>query len=328
MDLASVKKKLRDLGFTGGNLGKDDFDSTRALAAYSMIDKDGNVVLDSDNLAATLANLVVLTPPTSRAKIADLLLSDPVAVDTEAKAATLMAGISDVSAPDSKWESSSLIPWKPENLEDTVSKLSGPGFAKLRSSLGSQFGIRLQSTGDSAAEETTQIVLQTIGATPQNPFLVTFDQIIDEPFTGGQFDLVERESRRRSYGGASAGGTPILTDPSGVMNWQSGDANKLIQVGTHPGRHFRIVTRQSATQVTLDASITLPSSGLTLTMDGEAEEAIATTSEGFTDGETSGRWSRLKKVITSDKVYKVVFIPGSAGAGSYSLNISGLNGGK
>lgn len=219
-------------------------------------------------------------------------------------------------------------PLLPEKLEDTVSILSGPGLAKLRSRLVGQFGIRLQSTGDDADSALTQILMQTIGASPRSPYLVKFEQIILDPFTGaGQFDLVERDSRRRSFGGASAGGTPILTDPSGVMNFQAGDVNQIIQIGKNPGRIYKILSRQNANQVTLFSNITLPSSGLTLTMDGSAEVTIATKS-GFTDGDTTGSWSRFAKVLTSDKVYSVAFVPGTAGDGVYSLSVQGLNGGK
>lgn len=305
MNLASVTQKLRNLGFTGGKLGKDDFDSARALAAYSLIDKDGNVVLDADNLAATLASLISLTPPKQLAMVADLLLSDPSAPDTQAKALKLMS-------PELVAADAVVTPWALQ----TISK-------QLHGVLSGQFGIRLQSTGDDADDELTRVVMQTVGATPKLPLVVTFDQIIEEAFTGdGQFDLVERDSRRRSVGGASAGGTPILTDLSGVMNWQTGDANKLIRVGTNPGRVYAIVSRQSVNHVTLNANITLPSSGLTLTMDGEAQSTIAT-KDGFTETDSP----HLSRVLTSDKVYFVVFVPG-AGAGSYSINVSGLKGGK
>lgn len=307
MNLASVTQKLRNLGFTGGKLGKDDFDSARALAAYSLIDKDGNVVLDADNLAATLASLISLTPPKQLAMVADLLLSDPSAPDTAAKALKLMSPEA-VADPQ-------VTPWALQ----TISK-------QLHGVLSGQFGIRLQSTGDAADDEMTRVIMQTVGVSPKNPCVVNFEQIINDPFTGaGQFDLVERDSRRRSVGGASAGGTPVLTDPSGVMNWQSGDADKLLRVGTNPGRVYKIVSRQSTTQVTLNANITLPSSGLTLTMDGSDDsEVTIATRDGFTDVDASS----LTKVLDSDKVYSVVFVPGDAGDGAYSIIVKGLNGGK
>lgn len=147
-------------------------------------------------------------------------------------------------------------PLMPENLLDTVSKLSGPGFAKLRSSLGSQFGIRLQSTGDAANSGSveaplTRIIMQTLGASPEHPYLVTFEQYILDLFTGpGQFDLVER-------------------DMSDVA-------------------------------------------------DGESQETIATKS-GFID-ETSP----FTKVITVDKVYSVIFVPGNTGDGIYSIGVRAL----
>lgn len=216
-----------------------------------------------------------------------------------------------------------------ENLLETVSSLSGPGFAKLRSSLNGQFGIRLESTGARQNPELTRVIMQTLDASPANPYLITFEQFILTPFTGaGQFDLVERDSIRRSIGGASAGGTAVLTDLSGVMNWQSGDVDKPIRVGINPGRWHRIASRQSPTQVTLAANITLPLSGLTLTMDGESEVTIAD-KDGFTDVDAVGGWSRFTKVITSDKVYSVVFVPGTAGDGIYSISVrEAVQGGK
>lgn len=157
----------------------------------------------------------------------------------------------------------------PENLLDTVSKLSGPGFAKLRSSLGRQFGIRLQSEGDAAtADPLTLIIMQTLDASPENPYIVTFDQFILDPFTGaGQFDLVERDSS-----------DDIEFDGEGNV-------------------------------------VSPP----------ESEVTIATKS-GFTDVVPVGGWSRLVKAITVDKVYRVVFAPGSVGDGVYSITVKALHG--
>lgn len=142
----------------------------------------------------------------------------------------------------------------PANLENTVSKLSGPGFAKLRSRLGSQFGVRCISTGESRNSAVKRIVMQTLDATPENPIVVEFDQFILEPFTGsGQFELVESDSP-----------------------------------------------------------------------DGDNPVTIATHDKNFTDGITTGNWSHLRKVITADKMYSVVFAPGDAGDGSYSINARAL----
>lgn len=68
---------------------------------------------------------------------------------------------------------------RPENLLDTISKLSGPGVAQLRSKLSAHFGIRLQSTGDYAARAQSRIVMQTINMSPTTPpLVVSFNQFI------------------------------------------------------------------------------------------------------------------------------------------------------
>lgn len=213
---------------------------------------------------------------------------------------------------------------RPENLLDTVSQLSGAGFAKLRSRMSGQFGIRLQSTGDAANVAQSHIIMQTLDASPSNPYLVTIDQHILDPFTGsGEFDLIERDSIRRVFDGASAGGTAVLT--SATMNWQSSDAGEIIRVGRNPGRIYTIVSRQSSTQVTLSNNITLPSIELTLTMDGVDEVELATSS-GITNGITNSEgWSHLEKVITADKVYRVNFVPGDTGDAIYSIEVRRLN---
>lgn len=223
------------------------------------------------------------------------------------------------------WFAALASDFQPDNLSDAVSKLNDSGLAKLRSKLSGQFGVRLESTGARQNPAQTRILVQTLDASPENPYVVEFDQFILEPFTGeGRFDLVERDSIRRSFGGASAGGTPILTDPSGIMNWQSGDVDKIIQVGRNPGRFFRILSRQSVTQVTLSANITTPSTGLTLTMDGEAEVTLADSTK-INDGlSATAGWYHFRKVITSDKVYSVNFVPGDTGIGIYSAKVRAL----
>lgn len=146
----------------------------------------------------------------------------------------------------------------PENLLDTVSQLSGPGFAKLRSLMSGQFGIRLQSTGDAASlNPVSQIVMQTLDVSSKNPCVVDFDQFIFTPFTGaGQFDLVEHDAS---------------------------DADLF------------------------DA-------------DGQAVGGVTiATKDGFTDVESVGGWSRFSKAITSDKIYSLVGVPGSAGDGIFSI---------
>lgn len=157
-------------------------------------------------------------------------------------------------------------PFLPENLLETVSRLKGPGFAKLRSSLSGHFGIRLQSTGDAASLAQTQIILQTLDASPENPYVVEFDQFILDPFTGpGQFDLVERDSSDID-----------IFDADGE-----------------------------------------------LVSGGESEVTISTKS-GFTDGVTVTVWSHFRKAITADKTYSVVFVPGTAGDGIYSISARAL----
>lgn len=59
---------------------------------------------------------------------------------------------------------------------------------------------------------------------------------------------------------------------------------------------------------------------------GESEITIST-KDGFADGNTTGAWSSFSKIISSDKIYRVVFVPGNNGDGVYSLNISELKGG-
>lgn len=212
---------------------------------------------------------------------------------------------------------------RPENLLDTISQLSGAGFAKLRSSLSGQFGIRLQSTGGAANVAQDHIIAQTLDASPTTPYVVTIDQHILVPFTGpGEFDLIERDSIRRVFDGVSAGGTPVLS--SETMDWQPEDAGEIIHVGRHPGRFYTIQSVEDNEHVTLDRNITLPSIELTLTMEGVDEVGLATSS-GITNGITNSEgWSRLEKVITGDKTYRVNFVPGDTGDGVYSIQVRRL----
>ena len=206
-----------------------------------------------------------------------------------------------------------------DNLSDTVSKLSGPGLAKLRSRLTDQFGARLQSTGDAANPEQKFIIFQTLGASPENPILVEFEQFILESFTGsGKFDLIERDAIRRVFDGASAGGTPVVG--SATMDWSAEDVGASIKVGLNPGRHYIILSVEDPEHVTLNGNITLPSSALILTMDGmEDSEVTIATKDGFPDVDAIDGWSSRKKPLTSDKVYFVDFVPGTTGDGIYSV---------
>ena len=149
-------------------------------------------------------------------------------------------------------------PFQPENLPETVDKLSGPGLAKLRSRLSQSYGIRLESTGERASPgPVSRIIMQTLDVSQKNPCMVRFDQIIADPFTGdGQFDLVEHDASDVD-----------LFDAEG----------------------------QAAGGVTI------------------------ATKDGFMDGDTKNGWSYLCKLITADKIYSVVFVPGPTGEGSFSI---------
>lgn len=209
-------------------------------------------------------------------------------------------------------------PLLPENLVNTISQLRGPGVATLRSKLSGQFGIRLQSTGAAANVEQSHVILQTLDATPENPYLVIFAQHILEPFTGsGQFNLIERDARRRVFDGASEGETNVIS--SETMDWQPEDEGEPIKVGRYPGRIYTIVSVEDSEHITISGTIRLPSIDLTLTMDGKSESTLGTSAElvnGITNGEG---WSNLEKVITDDKVYRVDFVPGDTGIGVYSI---------
>jgi hypothetical protein len=152
----------------------------------------------------------------------------------------------------------------------TIYKSTGPAeleLSRLRKWMSGQFGLRLQSTGDAADVAQHYVITQVLGATPENPLIVSFDQLILAAFTGpGQFDLVERDA-----------------DDVDIF-----DENEEYVSG------------------------------------GESMVTIATKT-GFTDGDTTGGWSRLVKVITSDKLYCVIFVPGTTGDGIYSLNVKGLS---
>lgn len=186
--------------------------------------------------------------------------------------------------------------------------------ATLRSSFSNQFGSLFQSTGDNAIDAPLRrVIMQTLGASAKNPYLVKFDQIILDVFTGdGQFDLVERDAIRRVFDGVSATGTPILT--SATMNFQPEHEGKSIQVGRNPGRFYEILSVEDEEGVTLDKDISPSSTGLTLTMDGSEEsEVIIATKDGFEDSDV--------RLITVDKVYSIVFAPGDTGNGALSLSV-------
>lgn len=148
---------------------------------------------------------------------------------------------------------------------------AGPDLLQLRAWINGRFGIRLQSTGDNANLAQARILLETADASPENPYLVRFDQFILTPFTGddARFDLVERDANDDD-----------VFDTAG--NVVSG---------------------------------------------GESQVTLATKT-GFTDGDTTDAWSRFAKVITSNKRYSIIFVPGTAGDGIYSVQASGMGAGQ
>lgn len=71
----------------------------------------------------------------------------------------------------------------------------GPDMLQLSQWIGGQFSLRFQSTGDAANRAASRILLETVGATRENPYLLQFQQIILDPFTGpGEFYLDERDA--------------------------------------------------------------------------------------------------------------------------------------
>lgn len=159
-----------------------------------------------------------------------------------------------------------LDPLLPENLPTTIAKLKGAGVTMLRSLVNRRFGIRFQSTGDAPDSAQTRILMQTINATPSNPYVVEFHQFILDPFTGpGQFDLTERNA-----------------DDIDVLDIEG-----------------------------------------ELVSGGESQVTLATKT-GFEDGTTTGGWSRFAKVITENKTYRVIFVPGDAGDGVFLIKAQEL----
>jgi hypothetical protein len=195
--------------------------------------------------------------------------------------------------------------------------LSPTGMGKVQAQLSNQFGAIFRSSD--YADPLNHIILQTIGASPSNPYVVDFRQFILDPDME-QFDLVEREAVRRARDGVSEGGSPVVT--SATFGWTEDDENKTIQVKSGEGKllgYFKILSVDDES-ITLSGDIADAATDLVLTMDGE-EEATLATKDGFTDGETP---RRLSKPITSDKIYTVVLAPGDTGAGIFSINAEPL----
>lgn len=158
-----------------------------------------------------------------------------------------------------------------KKLNDSVGaiELTQASLMQARCWISGQFGVRFQSTGTPDIAQTRKLV-ETTDASPTNPCLVRFEQIILTSFTGpGQFDLVERDA----------------TDVDVFADDGNGGFTKV---------------------------------------SGGASEVTLATKTGFTDGATTGAWSRFSKVVTSNKAYMVKFIPGTTGDGVYSVRMSGL----
>lgn len=219
-------------------------------------------------------------------------------------------------------------------LAPMANPFTPPGIApdslsKLRSSLSNQFGCAFQSAGDNPSPEGPYILVQTLGASLTNPYLVRMEQFILEAFDGGgQLDLVERDAVRRVTDGV-ADGTDIIT--SVTFGWQEGDEGKTLKVKVDGGtpRWLKILDVPGSGTVQLDGDVEA-GSNLILSMDGEDEVTLATKT-GFTADDavqpknpnTVGACSSFSKPITSNKIYKVVFARGhTAGHGGFSLNVT------
>jgi hypothetical protein len=276
----------------------------------------------------------------------------------------------------------------PSNLTDTVSKLSGPGFAKLRSLMSGKFGIRYQSTGVAANRAQTRILMQTVYASTKNPYMVNFDQVILDPFTGTDVaatGVLTSDNTAPADGATVTIGTKVytfkttLTPTEGqVLINSTADAAllNLIRAINHTGTANTDYKCAAANpDVTAASSVTAHAFQVTATIPGVSTVATTETSahlswgavtlvggsragqfdlvernssdvvtfddygnivpggsqvtlatkSGFTGGNTTGNWSSLAKVITVDKTYSVVFVPGAAGDGSFSISIRGLN---
>lgn len=219
---------------------------------------------------------------------------------------------------------------EPESL-----MLSGAGVSELRTTLSPKFDGRFDSSDEPPAENedgdriSTRVILQTLGASPERPYLVEFEQFISEDFTGedGRLDLVERDSVRRSFAGVS-NGTATISDPSGEMNWQPEDEGDILKLGRWPGfQMLRIESVIDPENIVVDRVVSKSLTGLTLEMDGRSETIIAT-KDGFGSkgiGNEDGSWGVFAKVIDSDKVYSVVFSPGDTGKGVFTLKARALN---
>lgn len=126
-----------------------------ALAARRIVNRFGEVVFNPD----TLVNLIPLLP-VARPLVGDELIQ-----------------ISQVAAP------------------GRAPALNHVKLTQLSQWIGGQFALRFQSTGAAANRQEDRILLETVGATHGTPYLVQFNQIILESFTGpGEFYLDERDA--------------------------------------------------------------------------------------------------------------------------------------
>lgn len=201
------------------------------------------------------------------------------------------------------------------------------GLVRLRQWVSGRFGARLQSTGGAADPAQTRVICEVHDVSPANPYLVYFDQLILTTFTGpGKFDLLERDLTDLDIGFLdciTVSSSPLLTSVGD--NFTADMVGDFVtMVGVTAGT--KVLSYQNPKQVTLSSNATAnaPSPGIYCTLGGKSEVTLATKA-GFTNGATTGGWSRLVRLITSEKYYRIVFVPGDAGDGVYTMGLSGLS---
>lgn len=199
-----------------------------------------------------------------------------------------------------------------------------PSLVDLCRWVSGQFSTRFQSTGELADIAQTRVLLTATDASPENPYLIRFDQVILTPFTGpGKFDLQERDASDMDvifFDCITVSSSPLLTSVGD--NFTVGMVGDIVTCAGVPVG-TTVLSYQNPKQVTLSANATAsaPAPGIQCSIGGKTEVTLAT-KDGFTDGVTSDGWSRFIKVTTGDKYYKVAFVPGTTGDGVYSLRLS------